>query len=76
MRLFKKICALLKKSVFKNWTENISSKVEIYYPENDSDIIQIIRNAKENDVNIRVVGKGHSMTPLVCDMMKKFGWYH
>lgn len=53
---------------FTNWTENISNPHSVIrYPRNDDEIVALIKEARENDEIIRVVGNGHSQSPSVCD---------
>lgn len=49
----------------KNWSENIKwHPGELLYPENENEIIDIIKRAKREKKNIRPIGSGHSFTPL------------
>lgn len=60
----------IKKSdhkLWKNWSQTVVSYPEsLYYPENVDDIFMIINKAKTEGKTIRVVGAGHSFTPLVA----------
>lgn len=48
-----------------NWSESFISKPEmILYPKNEQDINNIINYCQKNDKKIRVIGAGHSFTPL------------
>ncbi len=57
---------------FVNWSENIiNENATIYYPTHDEDIISIIEESKRRGAIVRVVGSGHSMSPLVADSKEK-----
>src|SRR5699024_6710020 len=48
-----------------NWSESFISKPEmILYPKNEEDIHNIIKYCHKNKKKIRVIGAGHSFTPL------------
>jgi FAD binding domain len=63
--MLKKIFPFLNKS-FTNWSENIHNKIEIKFPTHDKEIIELIHKAKEKQQHIRVVGSGHSISPVIC----------
>ncbi len=51
---------------WKNWSGAVSCQPEkIVYPRSQEEIITVIQEAKQKGKNIRVVGSGHSFTPLV-----------
>ena len=52
---------------FTNWSGNLNTKRRIHHPKNDDDIIYIIKKAKRHNRKIRVVGAGHSISPIVCN---------
>ncbi|HLS61727.1 MAG TPA: D-arabinono-1,4-lactone oxidase [Virgibacillus sp.] len=55
------------KQKWKNWSEVILSQPEAtYYPKQADDIIQILQDCQVNQKTLRVVGAGHSFTPLVA----------
>jgi hypothetical protein len=57
---------------FVNWSENlINENATIYYPIHDEDIISIIEESKRKGAIVRVVGSGHSMSPLVADSKER-----
>ncbi len=50
---------------WKNWSESFINKPErIFYPRNESDIITLFKECKQNRKKVRVIGAGHSFTPL------------
>ena len=52
---------------FRNWAENESCRPDSYFlPETEQEIIEIIKQAKSAAKKIRVVGAGHSWSPVVC----------
>jgi len=54
------------KTTFKNWSESVvCHPAERLYPSSEEEISKIIINAKARNQKIRVVGSGHSFTPLV-----------
>jgi len=55
------------KQTWKNWSEVIWSQPEaIYYPKQTDDIIKVLQHCHVNQQSLRVVGAGHSFTPLVA----------
>ena len=53
--------------IWKNWSESVHCEPEQYVePENISQLQTIVRQANQARRNIRVVGAGHSFTPLVA----------
>lgn len=68
----KKICSWLFPYKFINWSETIKNhQIEVFYPHDDNEIRNIIEKAKKNNRQLRVVGMGHSISPLVCDKDEK-----
>lgn len=52
---------------WKNWSHTVVSYPEcLYYPKTVDDIFKIIEKSKSEGKTIRVVGAGHSFTPLVA----------
>lgn len=50
---------------FKNWAGNINIKPEfIHYPTNEEEIREIILKAKEENLPVKVIGKGHSCNEI------------
>ena len=50
---------------FKNWGETVDCKPRhIHFPRTEEEIQEIIRDARQNGRVVRVVGTGHSWTPL------------
>lgn len=53
--------------VWKNWSESvISEPAQFYEPKSLEQLIDIVIQSAEKDLSIRVVGAGHSFTPLVA----------
>lgn len=53
-------------SQWNNWSSSVKATPhEILYPENEADVQAMVRKAQEQGQKIRVVGAGHSFTPLV-----------
>ncbi|PFR24344.1 MULTISPECIES: D-arabinono-1,4-lactone oxidase [Bacillus cereus group] len=51
---------------WRNWTGNVEGNPQyMMYPKNIQDVIKAVHLAKEMGKRIRVVGSGHSFTPLV-----------
>ncbi len=49
----------------KNWSGFLQwSPVEIFYPSTENEIIDIVKKANEQGKKIRIIGSGHSFTPL------------
>ena len=52
---------------FTNWMGNVtSSPLSISYPTTEIDVVQIVQRAVAAGHRVRVVGSGHSWTPLVA----------
>lgn len=52
--------------IWQNWGECVTATPsKLYKPINENEIIKIITNARENNKTIRVVGSGHTWSPLV-----------
>lgn len=52
---------------FKNWCGTVDNKdAIIHHPASDDDIRQLISDAKDNGVKIRIVGSTHSSSPVIC----------
>jgi FAD-linked oxidoreductase len=52
--------------VWQNWSGSVrSSPVEIRYPTTQDEIVNLVAAAREAGQGLRVVGSGHSFTPLV-----------
>ncbi len=51
---------------WSNWAGNVECLSEqIFFPKNEAEIVEIIHFAKANGKRIRVVGEGHSFSPLI-----------
>jgi FAD-linked oxidoreductase len=51
---------------FKNWSESVVfNPTAILYPSSEEEIVAIVKLANQKKQKIRVVGSGHSFTPLV-----------
>lgn len=51
---------------WSNWARTVECTVEgILYPKSEKEVLEIIKTAKANNKRIRVVGAGHSFSPLV-----------
>lgn len=48
-----------------NWAKNVTCKAQVYYPESEQDVQSIVHQAAELGQTIRVVGEGHSFSPLI-----------
>lgn len=49
----------------KNWSENVIwHPKETLYPKNELEVSEIVKSAVKNKRKIRVIGSGHSFTPL------------
>ena len=53
--------------IWKNWARNAQFKPieNIHYPTTESEIVALVKQAIETKKTIRVVGAGHSFTPVV-----------
>jgi FAD-linked oxidoreductase len=50
-----------------NWARNQScSPLAIEHPRSEADIVRVVERAATEGVPVKVVGAGHSFTPLVC----------
>lgn len=55
-----------KGAKWSNWAGNITCLADyIFYPRTEAEIVEIIHLAKAEQKRIRVVGEGHSFSPLV-----------
>ncbi|WP_372369648.1 D-arabinono-1,4-lactone oxidase [Candidatus Uabimicrobium sp. HlEnr_7] len=51
---------------WQNWSGSVScTPKKIFFPTSEQDIIDAVQQAKYKKQNIRVVGSGHSFTPLI-----------
>jgi len=54
------------KAGISNWGGNLKFRpVEVLYPTSEEEVCAIVRRAKEEGKKVRVVGSGHSWTPLI-----------
>ncbi|HAS43630.1 MAG TPA: FAD-binding oxidoreductase [Microscillaceae bacterium] len=54
------------KKIFKNWMGNVKDTPKAYLePSNEEEIVAIVQKALKESKKIRVVGSGHSWSPLV-----------
>ncbi|GIV32582.1 MAG: FAD-linked oxidoreductase [Chitinophagales bacterium] len=52
---------------YRNWAGNVRfTAAKFFQPESEQDIIAIVKEAAFSGSTIRVVGAGHSWSPLVC----------
>lgn len=52
--------------VFQNWSGDVKSYPSQWeYPETEAEVVEIVKRAGREGKKIRVVGSGHSFTPLV-----------
>lgn len=50
-----------------NWSENIHNQhTTIYYPEDEDELSTIIKTCVKEKKKLRVIGSGHSISPMVC----------
>lgn len=55
-----------EEQIWKNWSGSLRfTPGELLYPESEEEISQIVKSANAKQQKIRVVGAGHSSTPLV-----------
>jgi FAD-linked oxidoreductase len=51
---------------WKNWSESVTcNPTAIHYPTTQDEIIQIVKTCRADNLHLRVVGSGHSFTPVV-----------
>lgn len=56
-----------KGTQWSNWAGNVACVAEhIFYPRTEADIIEVIQLAAREGKQIRVVGEGHSFSPLIA----------
>ncbi|WP_459502447.1 D-arabinono-1,4-lactone oxidase [Bacillus sp. C1] len=56
----------VKGEKWRNWTGNVEGNPQyMMYPKSIEDVMEAVKFAKEQGKRIRVVGSGHSFTPLV-----------
>jgi FAD-linked oxidoreductase len=54
-----------KLPLWENWAGNVQCRPQaILHPKNEEEIVQILRKAQAEGRRVRVVGSGHSFTPL------------
>src|SRR5699024_4292645 len=57
----------LTDATWKNWSQTVMSKPEAYhFPKTLEDMKQLVDDCRTTGKKIRVVGAGHSFTPLVA----------
>lgn len=55
----------MPKKNWKNWGGNIAFQAKkIHYPEDETQLVQIVKKCARKNHKLRVVGSGHSWTPL------------
>ena len=58
--------AFYKGTKWRNWTGNVEGTPHYtMYPESIQDVVEVVELARKEGKKIRVVGSGHSFTPLV-----------
>jgi sugar-1,4-lactone oxidase-like protein len=70
---------IIKDFQFRNWAGNAQCRPEKYFqPQSESEIIGIVKEAADAGKKIRVVGAGHSWSPVVCtdDYMINLDFYN
>ncbi len=56
-----------RKLIWSNWAGNQScAPVAIHRPRSEADLVALVERAATDGRHVRVVGAGHSFTPLVC----------
>lgn len=56
-----------KQLTWKNWSESVIARPkEVFTPKSLDELVTFVRNCAEEHMTIRVVGAGHSFTPLVA----------
>lgn len=56
-----------KGTKWSNWAGNVECVAEqVFYPRTEAEIVEIIQLATEEKKRIRVVGEGHSFSPLIA----------
>ncbi|MDT0685676.1 D-arabinono-1,4-lactone oxidase [Autumnicola psychrophila] len=56
----------MKNKEWKNWSGSLSFKPEqVITPESEEEIVQLVKKARRENRKLRVVGAGHSSSPLV-----------
>lgn len=56
----------IKEQKWRNWTGNVEGIPQYtMYPKSVQDVVEVIHIAKKKEKKIRIVGSGHSFTPLV-----------
>lgn len=52
-------------ATFQNWSADVQSQpTQFLYPENEAEIVAIVKQAAQNQQQIRIVGAAHSFMPL------------
>jgi|GEM_PF-192128 len=54
------------RNVWKNWARNIKAPMEVLKPSNLQELSSYVKNASKNKAKIRVVGAGHSWSPITA----------
>src|SRR5690625_3484734 len=55
----------IKNKQWKNWSGSFLNKPEkILYPRNENDVVKIIKHCNYSGEKMRIIGAGHSFTPL------------
>src|SRR5690625_2218227 len=56
-----------KSIIWRNWSESVHCQPENYVkPENLLELMQVVEASRKQNKSIRIVGSGHSFTPLVA----------
>jgi L-gulonolactone oxidase len=59
--------ARVERFEWKNWAGNqIAAPAVIEHPTSEDQLVEIVREAREHDRRVKVVGAGHSFTPIAC----------
>jgi FAD-linked oxidoreductase len=50
----------------ENWGGNLKfTPTQIYYPKSHDEVVEVVKKARENQQNVRIIGSGHSWTHLI-----------
>lgn len=57
----------MQKKIWKNWAGNVSCQpADIFHPRTEAELKELVDRARRENRQIRVVGSGHSFTPIVA----------
>src|SRR5690625_1637289 len=56
-----------REEIWKNWSESVVANPKtIFTPKTLDELVQFVNDCREKNMTLRVVGAGHSFTPLVA----------